>query len=60
MEIPAKHGQQLFLNTTLLLYLSLQIMMTFSTPTGVYTQNPSMSVMAILQNARFTGSIMAE
>jgi len=32
---PAKHGRELFLNTTLLLYLDLQIMVTFSTPTTV-------------------------
>ncbi len=39
MEIQQSMGSN-FLNTTLLLYLSLQIMMTFSTPTGDYTQNP--------------------
>jgi len=38
MEIQQSMGSN-FLNTTLLLYLSLQIMMTFSTPTGDYTQN---------------------
>jgi hypothetical protein len=37
---PAKHGKELLLHTTLLLYLGLQIMVTFSTPTGQVARNP--------------------
>jgi hypothetical protein len=37
---PEKHGKELFLHNMLPLYLGLQITVTFSTPTGDYTQNP--------------------